>query len=194
MEHQEQFRNSKMIILLCSLLTGCFFTDKQPAYNYVVNAADIDLKQVADQIYYRDTLLNGEVYAQYENGDTAFLFSYARGKLDGVQLKWYPNKQKAEQRVYKEGKKEGTHYGWWPNGTKKFEYQFAGNEHHGYLKEWFENGRPARVFQYNAGYEVNNQKMWWPDGSLRANYDVRNGKRFGLQGEKLCQKSVTNDK
>ena len=36
------------------------------------------------------------------------------------------------------------------------------------------------------GYEEGSQKAWWQNGVIRANYVVKNGRRYGLIGLKLC--------
>ena len=100
--------------------------------------------------------------------------------------KWYPNGQLVESRIYIDGNKEGFHQGWWENGAKKFEYHFLNAEHDGELKEWMETGQPYRFFHYIKGYEEGSQKMWWSNGSIRANYVIKNGKRYGLLGLKIC--------
>ena len=56
----------------------------------------------------------------------------------------------------------------------------------GELKEWMETGQPYRFFHYIKGYEEGSQKMWWSNGSIRANYVIKNGKRYGLLGLKIC--------
>jgi antitoxin component YwqK of YwqJK toxin-antitoxin module len=192
MARPEQLRNSIIFICICFVFTSCYFkVDEQPETTYkIVQVNDESLKQYGDRLFYADTLFTGKIYALYENTDSAFVFIYKKGKQTGFQQKWYANGQIAEVRLYEHGRKEGIHYGWWENGKRKFEYHFANDEHQGELKEWFENGMRSRLFHYEAGHEKGNQRMWWPDGSVRANYDIKNGKRYGLIGEKLCTNTM----
>jgi antitoxin component YwqK of YwqJK toxin-antitoxin module len=41
-------------------------------------------------------------------------------------------------------------------------------------------------FNYKKGYENGSQRMWWSDGKIRANYVIKNGKKYGLLGYKIC--------
>ena len=83
-------------------------------------------------------------------------------------------------------KKIGKHIGYWENGQPQFEFYFEDGEHHGVAKEWYQNGQTYRTFHYEHGYEQGSQKMWWENGIIRANYVVKNGRRYGLIGLKLC--------
>ena len=97
--------------------------------------------------------------------------------------------------MYRQGKKIGIHKGYYENGNPKFEYHFIQGEHHGIAKEWYENGQDYKFFHYNMGYEEGSQKAWWENGVIRANYVVKNGRRYGLIGLKLCmnpENSVKN--
>jgi antitoxin component YwqK of YwqJK toxin-antitoxin module len=192
MERQVQLRSSILFLICCFMLTSCYFKiDEQPETTFkTIHVNDANLKQIADRLFYADTLFTGKIFATYENEDSAFVFEYKKGKQNGWQQKWYTNNQISEIRFYLEGRKEGVHNGWWGNGKRKFQYHFENDEHDGELKEWFEDGDLARVFHHKAGHEKGNQKMWWPDGSVRANYDIKNGKRYGLIGEKLCTNTV----
>ena len=88
--------------------------------------------------------------------------------------------------MYHAGKKIGKHLGFWENGQPQFEFYFEDGEHHGIAKEWYQNGQPYRTFHYEHGYEQGSQKMWWENGIIRANYVIKNGRRYGLIGLKLC--------
>lgn len=56
----------------------------------------------------------------------------------------------------------------------------------GIANEWYRNGQPYKAFHYKMGYENGSQKMWWENGIIRANYVVKQGRRYGLIGLKLC--------
>jgi antitoxin component YwqK of YwqJK toxin-antitoxin module len=139
-----------------------------------------------DTVFYHDRKYSGLVYQLYNAKDTMMIASYFNGVEEGAQKKWYPNKQIASDRLYHSGKKIGKHIGFWENGKPKFEFYFLDGEHHGIAKEWYINGNPYKTFHYENGYEQGSQKMWWENGIIKANYVVRNGRRFGLIGLKLC--------
>lgn len=139
-----------------------------------------------DTLYYQNTKFSGYAFTLYPSKDTAFIGSYLNGLEEGLQQKNYNNKKVAETRYYHKGKKVNVHLGYWEDGKPKFEYHFLNGEQHGIEKEWYQNGQPYKVFHYENGYESGSQKMWWENGVIRANYVVKNGRRYGLVGLKLC--------
>ena len=151
-----------------------------------ISATDGDLTKRKDTIFYKNQLFSGFAYTLYADGDTASLQSYFNGVEEGTQKKWYPDKQPAEERFYINGKKEGTHKGWWPNGKPKFLFFAYNDEYAGEFKEWYASGLPGKDFHYVKGQEEGSQKLWWDNGTIRANYVIREGKKYGLIGIKLC--------
>lgn len=139
-----------------------------------------------DTVYYGHQSFTGFCYALHPNGDTAFLKSYFNGLEEGPQKKWYDNKKLAEQRFYISGKKEGLQQGWWPDGSPKFVYTAKADAFEGELKEWNYAGLLYKEFHYVNGQEEGSQKLLWDNGTIRANYVIRNGKKYGLIGLKLC--------
>ena len=139
-----------------------------------------------DTLFYDNIKYSGLVYTLYNAKDTMLVASYLNGLEEGVQKKWYPNQQIALVRDYHAGKKVGKHIGYWENGQPQFEFYFLDGEYHGEAKEWYQNGQVYRTFHYEHGYEQGSQKMWWENGIIRANYVVKNGRRYGLVGLKLC--------
>lgn len=142
--------------------------------------------------FHQDTLFlgakkySGFVLDTFPTEDSASFVGYFNGIEEGVSKKWHPNKQIAEVRFFHHGKKIGIHRGFWPNGNRKFEYHFVNGEHHGKAQDWYENGQVYKEFHYKMGYEEGSQKAWWENGIIRANYVVKNGRRYGLIGLKLC--------
>ena len=88
--------------------------------------------------------------------------------------------------VYINGKKEGVHKGWWPDGKQKFIFELYNNEYNGEFKEWYASGLLAKQLHYKNGQKEGSQKLWWDNESVRANYVIKNGKKYGLIGLKLC--------
>lgn len=172
-------------ILLFLLAAGC--QPAPPPENLPTLPADderLSLRQ--DSLYLQGQPFSGTTLTLHPNGDTARLEHWQQGLLHGEQRQWYLNRQPMEARTYTHGQKTGIHRGWWPNSHKRFEYHFTQGEHNGPMNEWYEDGSPLRAFHHRMGYEDGQQQMWWPDGSQRANYTVRNGRRYGLLGQKLC--------
>jgi len=200
MVHQERLlikSNPFLLTLIGIVLTifvGCVEKNPNPTVekkikpvpNLTIVSYDSGFNFHQDTLFFLDKKFSGHVYGLYQNGDSLFSGSYLNGKEEGIFKKWYPNGQLVETRIYIDGNKEGFHQGWWENGAKKFEYHFLNAEHDGELKEWDKNGQPYRFFHYKKGYEEGSQKMWWSNGAIRANYVIKNGKRYGLLGLKIC--------
>jgi antitoxin component YwqK of YwqJK toxin-antitoxin module len=153
----------------------------------IVLADDPDLTLRNDSLFLVNKPFTGTVSELEEDGDTILIDSWRQGVQHGRFKQWYMDGQPAEERNYENGQKTGTHRGWYPDGKPRFVYEFSQGEHHGKAEEWYPNGKPYRIFHYKAGYEDGLQQMWWEDGTLRANYAVRNGRRYGLIGLKLCR-------
>jgi len=154
--------------------------------NLYINILDTGVVFHQDTLYFQAKKWSGFVFKLFPNKDTAFVGSYWNGLEEGVHQKWYPHYKLAEFRNYHLGKKVGKHIGFWDNGNPKFEYHFSDGELQGVSNEWYENGRPYKVMHYQKGYEAGSQKMWWENGVIRANYVVKQGRRYGLIGLKLC--------
>jgi len=150
------------------------------------SANDSGFANHQDTVYYKGKFYTGSRFALYPTGDTALLQSYFNGVEEGIQRKWYPNKQLAEDRFYINGKKEGTHKGWWPDGKPKFEFDLTNDEYSGEFKEWYSSGLLGKDFHYVNGHEEGSERLWWDNGAVRANYVIRNGKKYGFIGLKVC--------
>jgi antitoxin component YwqK of YwqJK toxin-antitoxin module len=154
--------------------------------NQFINRKEQFLSFHQDTLYYQDKKYSGYIYDRFENGDSAFVGSYLNGVEEGVFKKWYRNNQLGEYRTYHLGKKVGKHVGFWEDGQPKFDFNFIAGELHGESNEWYPNGQAYKAFHYKMGYENGSQKMWWENGVIRANYLVKQGRRYGLIGLKLC--------
>lgn len=151
-----------------------------------INVADNNFSNHQDTIYSKQIKFSGFIYSLNTNSDTEFIKSYYNGLEEGCQKKWHLNNQLAENRMYIDGKKEGLQQAWWPNGKHKFMYTATHDIFMGELKEWNSTGLLNKDFNYINGQEEGSEKMWWDDGTIRANYVIRNGKRYGLLGMKIC--------
>jgi antitoxin component YwqK of YwqJK toxin-antitoxin module len=189
-------------ILACIFLQACNNIDPTHTFNVPIasdtvqpeiilnsqhlNRKDHFLSFHQDTLYYKNAKYSGTILDQFENGDSAFVGSYLNGIEEGVFKKWYRNKQLREYRTYHAGKKVGKHVGFWEDGQPKFEFNFIDGELQGIANEWYRNGKAYKAFHYKMGYENGSQKMWWENGIIRANYVVKQGRRYGLIGLKLC--------
>ncbi len=154
--------------------------------NSYLNSRDRYLSFHQDTLYFQNTKYSGYIFDLFANGDSLFVGSYFNGVEEGAFKKWYPNHRIAEYRTYHLGKKAGKHIGFWEDGKPKFEFNFIDGELQGVANEWYRNGQAYKAFHYEMGYENGSQKMWWENGIIRANYVVKQGRRFGLIGLKLC--------
>lgn len=159
---------------------------------------DTNFHNHQDTVYYKDKMYSGYRYAQYPDGDTAEIQSFFNGVEEGFQRQWFPGKQHvlAEERFYINGKKEGKHRKWWPDGRPRMEFDAYSNEYNGEFREWYSSGLLGKDFHYVNGQEEGSQRLWWDNGTVRANYVIRNGKKYGLIGLKLCSnpKDTLNEK
>ena len=151
-----------------------------------ISATDKGFSNHQDTVYYQEKFFTGYRYSLYSNGDTAILQSYFNGVEEGFQRKWYAGKQLAEERFYINGKKEGRHRTWWPDGKQRMEFDAYSNEYNGEFREWYASGLLGKDFHYVNGQEEGSEKLWWDNGTIRANYVIRDGKKYGFIGLKLC--------
>ncbi|MBI3219556.1 MAG: toxin-antitoxin system YwqK family antitoxin [Bacteroidetes bacterium] len=158
----------------------------RPVPSKWVEATDTQLSQHQDTLFYNNEKFSGHLFQLYPAADTALVISFIEGLQEGITRKWYDNGQLSEERLYVAGKKEGVHKAWWQDGKPKFAFEVSDDAYTGELKEWYSSGQLAKQFHYRKGQEEGSQKMWWADGSIRANYVVRNGKKYGSIGVKLC--------
>jgi antitoxin component YwqK of YwqJK toxin-antitoxin module len=140
-----------------------------------------------DSLYFQGKPYSGKAYSLFANGDTAIYKEFWNGLQEGITKRWHPNKQMSEDRFYIAGKKEGKHRAWWPDGKPQFEFHVHEDAYEGELKEWNSKGLLIRQFHYQNGQEVGSQRLWWDDSTVRANYEIRDGKKYGLIGIKLCK-------
>ncbi len=150
------------------------------------DAADTNFTIHLDTLFYKKKLFTGFRFTLNDQGDTTELGSYFNGVEEGLQQKWYAKGKRQETRFYINGKKERNQRGWWPNGQIKFDFNTYNDEYEGAFREWIENGLLIKQFHYEHGYEKGSQRLWWTDGTVRANYVIKDGKKYGLLGLKIC--------
>jgi antitoxin component YwqK of YwqJK toxin-antitoxin module len=151
-----------------------------------INSDDSGFIRHQDTVFYRGNYFTGYRFSLYPNSDTAFTGGYFNGVEEGTHKRWYPGKQLNEERFYVNGKKEGMHRGWWSDGKPKIQFNCYNDEYEGEFIEWYPSGLTGKKFHYVNGKEEGSQRLWWDNGAVRANYVVRNGKKYGLIGLKIC--------
>lgn len=147
----------------------------------------VNLRFHGDTLYEGNSFYSGFLYSLNEAGDTIMVRGYFNGLPEGRQLNWHDNRQLAEERFYINGMKEGLQQGWWPDGKSKFHFNAKQDVYEGEFKEWYASGLLAKLFHYVNGQEEGSQRLWWDNGTVRANYIIRNGKKYGLIGMKICE-------
>lgn len=183
MAHRELYLSSLMVFLL--LACNNKYTRKQVQLVYV-NIKTENFR-IQNGITYADGQpFSGIAYELYDDVDTAFIYPYYNGKLQGETKEWYRNKQLKEDRFYDEGRKTGIHKGWYADGKLRFVYHMQADHFEGNVKEWFEDGKLYRDFNYMNGQEEGMQTMYYVNGKIKANYQSINGRKYGLTGVKNC--------
>lgn len=150
------------------------------------NRSDSGLRFSNDTVYNPEGLFSGFLYELGIDGDTLFFGGYFNGVEEGRHFQRYPGGKMREERHYINGRKDGLQRGWWPDGKPRFLFTCYAGEFEGKFEEWSDSGILIKQFHYNSGREEGSQKLWWSNGSMRANYVVRDGRKFGLIGLKLC--------
>ncbi len=140
-----------------------------------------------DILFFKGKPYSGYVLEKYPNGKKASQNAYFKGKLEGVQQKWFENGAKMEVRHYAENRKISTHEGWYENGQKRYKYFIENDIPIKTHREWYSSGQLYSLFNYdNQGQPEGSQQMWFATGQIKANYVIKNGRRFGFLGAKGC--------
>lgn len=181
------------ILILVSVLNACqTFSDnaiKQPVAipKTELLADNKGFGWQQDVLFFKEKPYSGYVLEKYPNGQKATLNAYFKGKLEGIQHKWFDNGAKMEVRHYAENRKVSTHEGWYENGQKRYEYFIENDIPIKTHREWYPNGQLYSLFNYdNQGQPEGTQQMWFANGQIKANYVIKNGRRFGFLGAKGC--------
>ena len=187
--------------IVCFIILGCFLHGCLKKHEADLNeikiaktvpplmlqTTDARLHWQQDTLYYQQQFFSGYTYELQHEKDTLALKSYFNGVQEGFQKEWYSNGKIKEERFYINGKKEAVQRGWWPNGKPRFYFTAYNDEYAGQFKEWMENGLLVKWFHYQNGKEEGSQKLWWSDGKIRANYVIKQGRKFGLLGYRICE-------
>ncbi len=167
------------------LLGSCQATSSVPDVETPVT--DTKLAVIEGILFFNHKPYSGFVIEKFPSGKLASKNGYLKGKLEGIQEKWFENGQLQELRFYADNRKIGKHEGWYANGQKRFEYLIENDIPVKTQQEWYANGQRYTLFNYNnEGQPEGTQQMWFENGQIKANYVIKNGRRFGLFGAKGC--------
>ena len=151
-----------------------------------LSATDLRLQLLRDTMFLDRAYYTGFIIGKYSSGDTAFVRGYFNGVSEGRQSVWSEEHVLIENSFYINGKKEGLQQSWWSDGKPQLRFQTDNDLYQGEFLEWNREGLLIKQFNYEKGQEVGSQRLWWDNGTVRANYVIRNGRKYGLIGLKLC--------
>lgn len=153
---------------------------------YYLSAQDDRLKRIRDTMFLDGAYYTGFCVGFHPSGDTAFIHGFFNGLPEGRQVAWSEQGVPVSSAFFINGKKEGLQQTWWPDKTPQLRYWTSDNEYEGAFLEWNSAGVLIKQFHYLQGHESGHQRLWWDNGTVRANYVIRNGRKYGLLGLKLC--------
>ncbi len=179
----------KFVILL--LFIGTTSASYRFALNErMIEATDsrLSLSPSGDRLF-KNKPFDGTLIYRRSDGSVWRKEGYLNGRKHGEHISWFPNGKIEAKRQYKNGIKIGTHEGWYPNGQKRFESRHENGVYHGIFQSWYDNGQLFEFIKYDRGEEVHHKK-WRRTGQIYANYIWRDGRTYGLKGDKACFKTT----
>ena len=162
-----------LLILSIALLTASSgMSQNRYSVDEVTIREDFESGQTITFLKSDVTLLNGVVYAAYENGQLEFERNIKEGKRDGLQRRWHKNGQLEYEQNYKDGKPDGLHR-WYKNGQlhqeENYKDGYVGEGESGWYKdglqrEWYENGQLREEQNWKDGKLIS-EKKWDEEGN-----------------------------
>ena len=145
-----------------------------------------------DGLRYQGELFSGKL--RRENSQTERVETYLSGKRNGLIVEYFRQSGRVSKQMYfADGKRVGLHRGYYPSGERQFEMNYLDGVYHGDVTYWYRSGQVYTYTLYERG-KVKGHKMWRKNGRIFANYVMRNGKKVGLNGGKLCLNVKDNPK
>jgi antitoxin component YwqK of YwqJK toxin-antitoxin module len=144
------------------------------------------LTRSAGKLWLGGQVLTGTLEERYPSGALRSRTVYSDGLRHGVMRRWHADGRVAALRAYRQGIKIGRHQAWWDNGQPRLDVRFVAGLAHGNHRSWYRHGQPHEQRSYQNGAESGAQRSFAADGRMRANYVVRDGRRYGLLGARLC--------
>lgn len=166
--------------LFMLILIGLSCEAKPPEYSY-----DAEVFTITDL----GMTMNGEAFTGIlvqKGQNTTTKTPYRNGQIHGELIEFNHRSQKTLRvQPYQRGKKHGEQIGYYPNGQLKFISHVEEGLYHGVSKKYYDNGQMYSYTLYEKG-EVKGHKLWRKNGRIYSNYVYRQGKKYGLDGGKLC--------
>lgn len=145
-----------------------------------------DLKLDNGITYLKNNVFSGYIKQMYDENQTKSIYSFYKGKQEGLSITYFPNGKIKDSRSYKTGKSFGRHFGYWKNGHQKYDFTYKDDKREGLQKQWYETGTPYSFLNYKNDSEEGMQKAWRQNGKPYINYQAKDGHRYGLQKSNLC--------
>ena len=197
LERQVRLVNSmnnklKILILLFVLISCVKKTDDTIEESVAIPKTELladndGFGRQQDILLFKGKPYSGYVLEKYSNGQRSSQNAYFKGKLEGIQQKWFENGVLMEIRHYTVNRKVGIHQGWYKNRQKRYEYFIENDIPMKTHREWYPSGQLYSLFNYDSqGQPEGTQQMWFANGQIKANYVIQNGRRFGFLGAKGC--------
>ncbi|MDW3191393.1 MAG: membrane-binding protein [Cytophagales bacterium] len=134
------------------------------------------------------SLISGYV-KQYDVAGKVFRSTgFVDGKMEGVQLTYFPDGRLRFAETYLANKLHGTVKRWSMESGYQLValLQYNGGRPHGEQMKWYTTGELHKRLNLESGQEVGLQQAFRKNGALYANYEARNGRVFGIKRANLC--------
>jgi len=178
-----------LVLFIATLFCSCHQQEQEVVSQMRVKIGDPQLHLANGNLFYRDTLFNGQLVAYWKDSICKLSQEYEEGRQAGSELSFYENGKPETERWFTKGEKDSVHRGWWANGKLRFEYHFKKGLYNGPFREWYESGGLLQELVYENGNEVSG-KGWRENGKPYMNFVVKNGRRYGLVNANLCFSQV----
>ena len=170
-----------VIVIACIGLFGCL--KEEPSVNF--NKSEFTLK--AGIMLYKGVPFTGTLI---KKGQNIYHSLYKNGKKHGLETIYYQSGNLNAKRYFKDGNCYSKQVGWWDNSKLRYTYRCNKYGIDGLKLEYFDNGVKRSERYFKDGKEHGKQKFWFSDGKPRTTYIIKNGRRYGIVGTKLCRPSI----
>ncbi len=145
------------------------------------------LKKINGWWFYKNELLNGQIEEKSLDGKSVLYFvPVIDGLEEGQAFGRYSTGEKLMTRKYAKGKIEGEFIQWWPNGNDRYRMNYKHGQLDGKQLVYYPNGERHEESNYSEGIEEGTQRVWNEEGQLISNYTIRNKKLYGVISVKSC--------
>jgi antitoxin component YwqK of YwqJK toxin-antitoxin module len=172
-------------LLFCCNACNLFNQKKIPVIR--VQNFDSALKKINGFWFYKNKLLNGQIEEKSLDGKSVLYYvPVIDGLEEGQASGKYNTGEKLMTRSYAKGKVEGEFVQWWPNGNARYRLNYKDDKLDGKQLVFYPNGDRHEENNYAEGNVEGIQRVWNEDGQLISNYTIRNKKLYGVISVKSC--------